>query len=322
MLLNLGPQPNNEISALITESNSFFSDGDWQRHLQNSFRAQPLYFHDPENDDGMVVQIFQRGPFRVGYLNFPIGGTIRHLEPNLEIVNLLTRYLRQYSIHRFRVRKSAFRSGSILPGDPIMEPETAVTDVEQYDGQNIAKVRRDLSRAQRFGVTVIEEASTSAQYLFKTYVDTVNRYSGEIRYTQQYFSSLVELNKGHKNLYIFTARRSEQTVGFLVLVIEADTAYYLHGGVSPEAKKYGVSDALVNHAMSISRDRGISLFNLMTSPLSQPSLVKYKEKWGGETRQHKTYDFPVNHLLSHTLKAVEKIYYKTARFRSNWLLTG
>ena len=315
MLVSLGSQPNNEISALVTESNSFFSKDEWQRHLQNCFNAQPLYFHDPDNDDGMVVQIFQRGPFRVGYLNFPIGGTIRHLEPNLDNVNLLTSYLRKCSIHRLRIRKSAFRSESILPGNPITEPETAVIDVTQYDGQNIAKIRRDLSRAQRFGVTVTENANNSAQYLFNTYADTVNRYSGELRYTQQYFSSLVELNRTHRNLYILLARRSDQTVGFLVLVIEANTAYYLHGGVSAEAKKYGVSDALVDHAITVSRDRGISMFNLMTSPPNQPSLVKFKEKWGGETRQHETYDFPINPLINQALNLVEKIYYKTSRFR-------
>lgn len=316
MLISLGSQPNKEISALIRERGSFFAGDRWQQHLQQSLRAHSLYFHDSERDDGMVVQVFQRGPFRVGYLNFPIGGTIRQLEPGMDAIQVLTGYLRQYAIHRLRVRKSAFRADGVLSGKPVVEPETAVTDVGHYDCQNIAKIRRDLNRAQRFGITILDKPSVSPKYLFDTYATTVNRHSGELRYSQHYFSSLADLNETQKNLRILLAGQDGQPVGFLVLIIEADTAYYLHGGVSTGARKYGVSDVLVDHALSISQDHGVSLFNLMTSPSSQPSLVKFKEKWGGETRQHETYDFPVNRFWDQTLKVVEKIYRETSRLRN------
>ena len=34
---------------------------------------------------------------------------------------------------------------------------------------------------------------------------------------------------------------------------------------------------------------GCESFNFMSSPPNQPSLVRYKEKWGGVTGVHRTY---------------------------------
>lgn len=313
MLIDIGSQVNSELSSLIAASGSFFPGSAWQQHLQKGLGVQSLYFNDPQARDGMVVQVFQRGPFRVGYLNFPVGGTICRANPTMQMIDALRENLRKYSVHRLRVRQSAFQGHDELTGSPVLEPETAVTDVQHYSGQKIPKVRRDLNRAERFGITIAKNPVVSANYLFNTYVETINRYSGELRYPKEYFVSLVDLTTRHHDVRIFIAEKEQQPVGFLVLILETNTAYYLHGGVSSEARKYGVSDVLIDRALCTARDREVTLLNLMTSPPDQPSLVKYKEKWGAESRQHKTYDFPINYLWNQALKVVEKMYREIKR---------
>lgn len=58
-------------------------------------------------------------------------------------------------------------------------------------------------------------------------------------------------------------------------------------------RQYSPSDLQFNEAIQSAREDGYERFNLMSSPIDQPSLVKYKEKWGGETRQHKLYTLPL-----------------------------
>ena len=48
----------------------------------------------------------------------------------------------------------------------------------------------------------------------------------------------------------------------------------------------------------MARDAGCESFNFMSSPADQPSLVQYKEKWGGETRAQRTYTLRLSAVYS------------------------
>jgi lipid II:glycine glycyltransferase (peptidoglycan interpeptide bridge formation enzyme) len=48
-------------------------------------------------------------------------------------------------------------------------------------------------------------------------------------------------------------------------------------------------------------------FNFMTSSPDQRSLVKYKEKWGGITKEHITYELHLNKLTAKFFVTVSRL---------------
>jgi lipid II:glycine glycyltransferase (peptidoglycan interpeptide bridge formation enzyme) len=59
-------------------------------------------------------------------------------------------------------------------------------------------------------------------------------------------------------------------------------------------RKYGGSAILFESALHWAQERGGHCFNFMSSPPDQTSLVRYKEKMGGITRPHLTYELPLS----------------------------
>ena len=57
----------------------------------------------------------------------------------------------------------------------------------------------------------------------------------------------------------------------------------------------------------ITQNQGMECFNFMASPVNQPSLIRYKEKWGGVTRQLRVYEIPLRRLNSLLFKNASKI---------------
>lgn len=287
--------PPNQWASLVASSNSVFADIAWQSVLEKAFRAKALYFLDADERDGFVVQVFPKGPFRVGYIGFPIGGTVKGAAIGRHRLERVREAKPSAEIHSLRLRGSAFRPAEDLSIDAVEEPETAVLELQRYEPEAIAKVRRDINRARRFQVIVQEISDESlAPLLYQLYVSTISRHQGVVKYNLTYFQELFVLTRVKPKVRILIATVTDRFAGFLVLVMEGDTAYYLHGAVDDHYRSYGVSDLLVYEAIETSKRNNMQTFNMMTSPADQGSLVKYKEKWGGTTRMHHSYDIGLN----------------------------
>ncbi|MCI0590730.1 MAG: GNAT family N-acetyltransferase [Gammaproteobacteria bacterium] len=295
--------------SLIASTNSVFADLAWQGVLEKAFRAKPLYFLDPDQQDGFVVQVFPKGPFRVGYIGFPIGGTVRGASIGPDRLERVRRASRYHKIHTLRLRASAFRSEEDLAIDAVQELETAVLDLQRYEPEAIAKVKRDINRARRFHVMVHERSDEDlAPLLYRLYASTISRHQGIVKYNLTYFSELIGLTRVDPRAQILIATVHGHVAGYLVLVMERDTAYYLHGAVEEDYKSYGVMDMLVYEAIGTSKRSGMQLFNMMISPANQVSLVRYKEKWGGTTRSHLSYEIGFSPFWNTMLQLATQCY--------------
>ena len=143
--------------------------------------------------------------------------------------------------------------------------------------------------------------------LFDIYSRTVKRHGGSIRYSADYFQELIKLSAVQPRLQVLAATEDAEIAGFAVVVRHGDTAYYLHGGAAPKFMRNSPSDLLLNSAILHAQRAGSQNFSLMASPPNQPTLVRYKEKWGGVTRDLKTYT-AILRPTYYLFRAVEKIY--------------
>ena len=140
------------------------------------------------------------------------------------------------------------------------------------------------------------------------YRDTVNRNSGSLRYNEVYFSGLITLAKSHPGLRCMFAWHENVIAGSLIVGRHGRAAYYLHGGTNSDLKCHGPSDLLLHEAITWARQEGSECFNLMTSSGEQSSLIRYKEKWGAITRQHKTYTYFLKPSLCLPFRILERLY--------------
>ena len=281
-------QPPEHWGALCDENGALFGSAEWQRVLEHGFGCRSLYFSNAGG--GFVISVFRAGPFSVGYLGFPVGGIVGGVDSGLSIVDTLKSADPRAKPTCVRVPVSGFGPKFRVNGTSAVNPETVITDLQNWDLAAVSKnLRRDVRRAQRMDFSI--EPSTNAddgRRLHEIYEATVKRQGGSLRYSADYFHSLVELSRRSSRLRVLLARREDEIAGFIVIGGHAGTAYYLHGGAAPEFRKESPSDLLLSDAIAEAKRDGYRCFSLMASPADQPSLVRYKEKWGGETRDLNT----------------------------------
>jgi hypothetical protein len=287
-------------------SATLFNSPAWAQVLNKGFGATPLYISMPAEEVYFVITRFRAGPFSIGYVGFPAGGTIGRPLAADDVV-ALARFLRtgRSSLDVLRIPVSAFGPvPSSLKGG-VAAPETAIVELPGWNHHPPSKVRRALRRAER---QLFSTASTAnpddASELHRLYLSTIQRHRGAARYTEAYFRALLDLSGRDARLRCFIARDSGDVVGFVIAALEIGTAYYLHGSTHADWLNRHIADVLMTHTLAWAEETGAQRFNFMSSPVSQPGLVRFKEKFGGETRQHRTVEVPIRPVRHFALRSV------------------
>jgi hypothetical protein len=292
---------------LCDDSGAFFSSGAWLDLLERSLKCRTIYVAN--ETQGFSISVFRGGPFDIGYLGFPAGdGVGKGLAENTMIEILEAAGTRDMPTC-VRIPVSAFKQGLQLNHRFQTNPETVIEDLQAWSLARVSKnLRRDIKKAQRSGLEVSSASSTVAgKELYDIYSQTVTRHGGAIRYNADYFHELLELARRKSRLRVLLAKQGNNLAGFVVTARHGDTTCYLHGGASPEHRKHSPSDLLLDRAIRDAQLDGSQKFNLMASPEGQPSLVRYKEKWGGTTRNLRTYTIALRPSYQ-LFRLAEKIY--------------
>lgn len=276
-------------SVTSKESTGFFSSDAWALVLQESFGVVThKLVLSPSST--YCLHIFKKGPFKIGYLAFP--ASVPGVDVNTVIEQVAASGI---DTHLLRCMSSDV-SGLSEAAQVVAElPQTILFNLDDYDPYKNKKLRRDLKRANKFDTIVISEPDIKqAIDIYRMYEETLRLRHGNVRYNQTYFSALLELAGIDDNVRIFTAYVDSVLVGFVVLVIDGDEAHYLHGAYDRSFNKMGISDLLLEKAILFSQKKGAMTFSLGASPLDQPQLIKYKEKWGAITLPQYTIEYRMN----------------------------
>lgn len=279
--------------ALCEKHRAFFGTLEWQSVLERSFRCRTLYVWSGVN--GWTITVFRIGPFKVGYLGFPVGGSIGPTGSWHHFLDDLRRSGSPELPICLRIPVSGFGHPAGCEHPAVSTPETAIVDLQEWDSKFVSKnLRRDIRRAERTGLELTEiPVAASGSCLYTIYSETVRRQRGSLRYNQMYFTSLVELCRANMGLRMYVALDGRKIAGFAITAKHQSTSYYLHGGAADEYRSRSPSDLLLDRAIRSAKTDGARCFNLMASPANQPALLRYKEKWGATTRVQKTYTVPM-----------------------------
>lgn len=273
------------------EAGRLFHTPDWQHLLESSFGCRSVYAWDKGRRSGAAFSVFKAGPFRVAYLGFPVGSFLG--QPG-SYAELLGDWQTQASIPLpacVRVPVSSLDSEPGLKLSAVITPETAITDLPAWRLQSTStNIRRDLQKADRAGLECTSaDSDEDAAALFELYKATIQRNRGSMRYTREYFARLVRLSHSVDNLRVFVARKYGRVVAFNASALDGSRGCYLHGGIDVAARDDRPGALLMFEAIRWAQESGGESFNFLSSPIGHESLVRYKEKWGGTTRDHFTY---------------------------------
>jgi len=302
-------------NELCSQSGDFFNTPQWHAVLSRGFGSKTLYGWDESTSTGLTVTIFKAGPFRIGYLAFPVGGGIAGEAISPHTIEAVRNSDLSKAIHVLRLPASAFIQKEVLPCPSQATMETAIESLQEWDfsglGHNLQKA---VKKAGRSPLEIVDAVDPSqGRDLFQLYKGTVHRHGGNMRYTEKYFQALIELSRAHSNLRCLLAIAGGEIAGFLAVALHQNTAYDLHCCISLRFRRYNPSDFMTSFSISWARGEGMEHYNMMSSPLKQTSLVAYKEKWGGATKEQQTYELALRPVQAAIFHASAKIYQRAGK---------
>lgn len=308
-------KPSSHWNELCRNHGDLFNTHEWHEVLAKGFGSETLYGWDEAISTGVTITIFKAGPFRIGYLGFPVGGTVGGDALASDIIASLKKNHFPGRLHCIHIPASAFVLSVNLDLPAVTTPETAIENLQEWHPETDRKLRQDLNRARRSPVQIVDASdSLYGSSLFSLYRKTVSRNRGNMRYTEAYFSTLIDIARTHEKMRCLLALMDSEVIGFEIAACHGKTAYSLHGFTDPDFKLYSASDLLTCEAINWAKQQGAERYNLMASPADRLSLVKYKEKWGGITRQQKTYELVLKPLHTGIFKVTAALYQEASRF--------
>jgi len=291
------------------QENYLFHSPEWMKLLERSFGCSSIYATDHETQLAAGISIFRAGPFRVGYVGFPVGGLIGEGSLSGDVLDQLRSAIGRNGPVCMRIPVSGFSEPVALDLPYETTPETAIVDLQSWSLAGISKNRRrDVNRSLRSGLDLVDANDPAdGARIYELYRRTLERKDGSLRYNADYFTALIELAQQHPCLRVLLAMKDDLIAAFTVVALHGSVAYYLHGAYEWSLREYQPSAMLLNEAIEWAKREGSVSFNLMSSPKGQESLIKYKERWGAETRKHRTYTYPIKSTYS-LFKSAERLY--------------
>lgn len=296
-------------SELCDRSGSLFHSEDWLALLERSFGCSSQYFLRDDHHEGAVISQFRAGPFRIGYFGFPVGGTIG----GGALVSEFVEYLRTAKVDRLpvaiRLPVSGFGKFPDLDLPYESTAETAIVDLQSWSLDRATKNRRrDVNRSLRSGLDLADASDPAdAARIYELYRKTLERHDGSLRYNTTYFGELIRLSQRHPKLRVLLAMKDDAIAAFNVVGLHGSVGYYLHGAFDWSLRNDRPSAMLMNEAVEWAGMDGCEVFNFMSSPTGQESLIAYKEGWGAQTREHRTYTMSVKPTYG-LFKLAERLY--------------
>jgi len=296
----------------------FFYDPVWANIVEESFNAKTLrYFIDGKD---YVIHVIPYGFFSFAFPNFPIGVNKDDAIVYAHSKQLELELRKEATFLRITAPNNSY---SQYNSSVFLSQEQSTTEIKNLKKWKLeglsSSIRRNVKRAQRNGVQISEVVTPdSFNKIYELYQDTISRHSGKSKYNKEYFSQLLKATMDDIGAFVGIARNEEgRIIGYMIVVDHEGTAYYLHGGIDYEYQNLRVMDALFYSSIVAAQKRGLETFNMLMSPTDQPNLVRYKEKWGGETSVVTTSTVSFNPIINKTLMIASKILNKNYFLNEN-----
>lgn len=275
---------------LVANRSATTLHSDWLSLLTTLGAGEPAYLFDEETLNGIAVSSFRIWGFKVGYVGFPAGLTINGAgltEREFETFH------RALGFDLLLIPRTFLAGDLAANGLPYYaEPESIIVDLQAWsaDTSPRKRTRTYLRRARAMQTTVRDACPKDSGFVTKIYEETIRHHGGIQRYHGGYFEALIAFTESQHTARTFVIESGGSPQAFISLLIHGPTAVYLHGGFNRATQADRPMDLAFLTAIEWAKEEGAAHFNFQRSPIAQPGLIAYKEKWGEvSTGDHRTY---------------------------------
>ncbi len=265
----------------------------WSQVLKEGLGGQPLYFC--LKDGGQIVAglpgvLLNFRIFKILYASIPYGHLIGEKPYYSAFLQLLEKEFRRRGIDQVRLTESPFSDSYPPKSFKPISAKCTLLDLRGYDKEKIwegyrKNIRRDVRKAQRSGITIRSGDSIEGVNMFyKLYLASMERNRAMAKYPLHWFETLYEIVTKKGLGAILIAELNEGAIAGVVLIYSPSSTHYFHNGSKYEFLKFCPNELLVHSSIENAVEKRISFFDFMGSDPNGLPLLRFKEKWGGQSK--------------------------------------
>ena len=270
----------------------------WSEVLRKGLGGQPLYFYLKEGDEivaGLPGILLSFKIFKILYASIPYGHLIGETSYYSVFLQLLEKEFRKRGIDQVRLAESPFFESYQPESFKPISAKCTLLDLRGFDKEKIwegykKNIRRDIRKAQRGGITIHSGNSREGINIFyKLYLASMERNRAMAKYPFRWFEAIYEIMTKKGLGAILIAELDQVAIAGVVLIHSLTSMHYFHNGSQHEFLKFCPNELLVHFSLEKAIEKGNSFFDFMGSGPNDLSLLRFKEKWGGQSRDIYTY---------------------------------
>jgi hypothetical protein len=270
----------------------------WSRVLKEGLGGQPLYFYLKEGEEivaGLPSILLDFKIIKVLYASIPYGHLIGEKDYYPPFLELLDREFKKMGIGQVRIIESPFSESFPLESFHPLSTKSTLLDLRGLDRERIwegykKNIRRDIRKAQRSGMTIREGRSQEGVDLFyKLYLSSMERNKAMAKYPLRWFKALYEWVTQRGLGEILLAELGQKAIAGVVLIYSPSSTHYFHNGSQVGYLTLCPNELLIHYSLGKAIEKGGSYFDFMGTDPKDLSLLRFKEKWGGQSRDIYTY---------------------------------
>jgi len=299
MEFNVFESPGKEWDGFASQyTDLIFYQSVWGEVLKKGLGGQPLYFCLREGGKivaGLPGVLLNFKIFKIFYASIPYGNLIGNTSYFAPFLELLEKEFRRRKIDQVRITESPFSQSQPLNSFETITARCTLLDLKRFDQDRIwegyrEEIRRAIRKAQKNGLFVKGVTlPNESEIFYKLYLSSMERNRAAAKYPVQWFRALYDLLIRQGEADILFAMKEDQYAAGVVLIYSLNSIHYLHNGSEEIFLEYRPNDLLVDHIIRKGIKEGKTILDFMGSDPNDLSLVRFKEKWGGQSIDIRTF---------------------------------
>jgi serine/alanine adding enzyme len=271
----------------------------WSQVLKEGLGGQPLYFYLREGEEivaGLPGVLLDFKVFKILYASIPYGHLIGEKSYYPDFLELLEKEFRKRKIDQVRLTESPFSESYPPESFKPISAKGTLLDLKGFDKEKIwegyrSEVRRAIRKSQKCGLSVKRAtAINEVEIFYRLYLSSMERNRAIAKYPLQWFYSLYKIliQRGGADILLAVKGGDEYAAG-VVLVYSTTSNHYLHNGSMGTYLESRPNDLIVHYIIQEGVRDGKTTLDFMGSDPGDLSLIRFKEKWGSQSRDIHTY---------------------------------
>jgi serine/alanine adding enzyme len=270
----------------------------WSRVLKEGLGGQPLYFYLKEGGEivaGLPGVLLNFRVVKILYASIPYGHLIGERSYYSTFLELLEKELRRRGIDQVRLTESPFFESRRPESFKPISAKCTLLDLRDYDKEKVWRgykknIRRDVRKAQKSGITIRSgDSMESVNIFYKLYLASMERNRAMAKYPFQWFEAIYEEMAERGSGVFLLAELEHEAIAGAVFIKSSTSTHYFHNGSKYEFLKFCPNELLIHSVLDDAIEKGNSFFDFMGSDPNDLSLIRFKEKWGGQSKDICTY---------------------------------